>query len=397
MTAVPTRPVYLDHCATTPVDERVFEAMRPYFLEAFGNAASTSHGFGHAAAAAVLRARNQVASLLGVDVDDRTGAREIVFTSGATEANNLAIKGAVEANAEKGRHVVTQATEHKATLDTCAYLAERRGGDVTVLPVDRYGWVSAADVAAAIRPDTVLVSIMWANNETGTLMPIREIGAACRARGVLFHSDATQAVGKVPIDLSADPVDLLSLSAHKFYGPKGVGALFVRRRDPRARVAPQMHGGGHERGFRSGTLNVPGIVGLGMAAELCAAGLRDEAARTAGLRDRLEQRIAAAGGVSVNGHPTARLPFVTNLSFAGIRGDRLTGLLGDVAVSAGSACTSASLEASHVLRAMGVDPQLAAQSVRLSVGRSTTLEQVEYAAGRLVRAVTELREPPADI
>ena len=395
MTAGPTRLIYLDHCATTPVDARVFEAIRPYFCEVFGNAASGSHAFGHEAAAAVLRARNQVAALIGADEDERTGAREIVFTSGATEANNLAIKGVVEAYADRGRHVVTQVTEHKAVLDACKYLAEHHGCEVTVLPVDRHGRVSAEQVAAAIRPDTVLVSIMWANNETGTLLPVREIGAACRARGVLLHTDATQAVGKVPIDLSVDPVDLLSLSAHKFYGPKGVGALFVRRKDPRARLVAQLHGGGHERGFRSGTLNVPGIVGFGAAAEVCRLEMAHEGERTAALRDQLEQQIQAAGGVSVNGDPLRRLPNVTNLSFAGIRGDRLVAALDDVAVSAGSACTSASLEASHVLRAMGVDPQLAAQSIRLSVGRSTTREQIDYVADKIVRVVADLREQPA--
>ena len=394
MTAGPNRSIYLDYCATTPVDERVFEAMRPYFCEVFGNAASGSHAYGHEAAAAVLRARNQVAALLGADRDERTGAREIVFTSGATEANNLAIKGAVEAYADKGRHVVTQVTEHKAVLDTCKYLAEHRGCEVTYLPVDRHGRVSAAQVADAIRPDTVLVSVMWANNETGALLPIREIGAVCRDRGVLLHTDATQAVGKVPIDLSVDPIDLLSLSAHKFYGPKGAGALFVRRRDPRARLVPQLHGGGHERGFRSGTLNVPGIVGLGAAAEVCRLEMAAEAARTTDLRDRLEHQIQSAGGVSVNGDPVHRLPNVTNLSFAAVRGDRLVAALDGVAVSAGSACTSASLEASHVLRAMGVDPQLAAQSVRFSVGRMTTRAQVDYVADKVVRAVTDLREQP---
>jgi cysteine desulfurase len=390
-----TRPVYLDYCATTPVDEGVFEAMRPFFCEAFGNAASTGHGFGHDAAAAVLAARNRVAALLGVEQDDRTGAREIVFTSGATEANNLAIKGAAEAYAGKGKHLVTQVTEHKAVLDTYAYLAEHRGYEVTVLPVDGLGQVSAEQVAAALRPDTVLVSIMWANNETGTVFPIRQIGAACRARGVLLHTDATQAVGKVPIDLSVDPVDLLSLSGHKFYGPKGAGALYVRKRDPRVRLVAQLHGGGHERGFRSGTLNVPGIVGLGAAAELARRTLAAEADRCAALRDRLEQAIEAAGGVSVNGDPDHRLPHVTNLSFAGIRGDKLVAALDDVAVSAGSACNSASLDASHVLRAMGVDAALARQSLRISVGRQTTEAQVDYVAAKIVRVVTDLREQQA--
>lgn len=391
-----TRPIYLDHCATTPVDERVFEAMRPFFTRAFGNPASSGHGFGREAAAAVARARNQVAALLGAERDDHAGAREVVFTAGATEANNLAIKGVAEAYADRGRHIVTQATEHKSVLDACRHMAERRGYDVTVLPVDARGQVSVGQVAAAIRPDTVLVTLMWANNETGTVLPIREVGAACRAAGVLLHTDATQAVGKVPIDWAADPVDLLSLSGHKFYGPKGAGALVVRRQDPRVRLAAQQHGGGHEWGYRSGTLNVPGIVGLGAAADLCRQLMAAEAARLADLRDRLEQDVQCAGGVGVNGDVGSRLPHVTNLSFAGVRGERLAAALGDdVAASTASACSTASDEASHVLRAMGVDPALARQSVRLSVGRSTTPEQVAYAADKLVRAVTALREEGA--
>lgn len=386
------RPIYLDHCASTPVDERVFEVMRPFFSEFFGNPSSTSHAFGQEAAAAVLRARNQVAALLGADQDPRTGAREIVFTSGATEANNLAIKGAAAACIDKGRHLITQVTEHKSVLETCQYLRDHQGCELTILPVDGLGRVSAEQVAAAIRPDTFLVSLMWANNETGTVLPIREIGDVCRSRGVLLHTDATQAVGKISIDLSRDPVDLLSLSAHKFYGPKGSGALFVRRRDPHVRLAPQLHGGGHERGFRSGTLNVPGIVGLGAAAEICRESLSAEVARTSDLRDRLELAIKQAGGVSINGDIAARLPNVCNVSFAGIRGDKLVAGLDDVALSTGSACNSAGVEASHVLRAMGIDAQLASQSIRLSVGRSTTVEQVDYVAQKIVKLATELRE-----
>jgi cysteine desulfurase len=370
----------------------VFEAMRPYFTELFGNPASAGHVFGNDAAAAVLRARNQVAALIGVEQDERTGAREIICTSGATESNNLAIKGVVEAYADKGRHIITQVTEHRAVLETCKYMAEQHGCDVTFLEVDRRGQIAPEQLAAAIRPDTVLVSLMWANNETGTILPMRELGAVCRARGVLFHSDATQAVGKIPIDLSIDPVDLLSLSAHKFYGPKGTGALFVRKRNPHVRLIPQLHGGGHERGLRSGTLNVPGIVGLGAAAEICRTSLATEAARYAVLRDRLEHAIQTAGGVSVNGDVEHRLPTVTSLSFAGIRGDKLVAALDDIAVSTGSACKSASLEASHVLRAMGVDAALAQQSVRMSVGRSTTVEQVDYVTEKIVRVVTDLRE-----
>lgn len=391
------RSIYLDYCATTPVDERVFEVMRPYFTEIFGNAASTGHDFGQAAAAAVLKARNQVAALLGAEQDERQGAREIVFTSGATEANNLAIKGAIEAAPEGRRHIITQVTEHKAVLDTCRYLAEMRGCTLTILPVDEHGQVTPEQVDEAIRPDTAIVSLMWANNETGTVLPIREIGKVCRERGVLLHTDATQAVGKIAIDLSRDPVDLLSLSAHKFYGPKGAGALFVRKRNPHVRLVSQMHGGGHERGFRSGTLNVPGIVGLGAAAEICRTSFATDTARWTKLRDRLEQGIEMAGGVSINGDPENRLPHVTNLSFAGISGEKLVGALGGIALSAGSACNSASVEASHVLRAMGVSPELARQSLRLSVGRRTTDEDVAYVVDRIVNVVTELREQPAPV
>jgi cysteine desulfurase len=390
------RQVYLDYCATTPVDDRVFEVMRPYFTEVFGNAASTGHDFGLLATGAVTQARNQVAALLGVEQDERTGAREIVFTSGATEANNLAIKGAFEALAPSKKHIITQVTEHKAVLDTCRYLAESRGAEVTILPVDRHGQVLPEQVAEAIRPDTALVSIMWANNETGTILPIREIGRVCRERGVLLHTDATQAVGKIAIDLSRDPVDLLSLSAHKFYGPKGAGALFVRKRNPHVRLVAQLHGGGHERGFRSGTLNVPGIVGLGAAAEICRTSLADESRHLTDLRDRLEQAMEMAGGVSINGDVRSRLPHVTNLSFAGISGEKLVASLGGIALSAGSACNSASVEASHVLRAMNV-PELARQSLRLSVGRRTTIEDVNYVAEKIVRIVTELREVPVAI
>ena len=362
-------PIYLDHSATTPMDPRVFEAMRPYFTETFGNPASKSHAFGWAAERAVNRARNLVAALIGVEQDEQTGAREVLFTAGATESNNLAIKGAADAYRDKGRHLVTQVTEHKSVLDTCKRL-RRDGWEVTVVGVDRLGRVSPHDVARAIRPDTVLASVMWANNETGTVQPIREIGRVCRERGVVFHTDATQAVGKVPIEVHADFVDLLSLTGHKMYGPKGTGALFVRRKNPRVRLTALLDGGGHERGFRSGTLNVPGI---------------------AALRDRLESGICRLDGVTVNGDPAGRLPFVTNLSFAGVDGSQLLRGLDDVAVSSGSACTSASLEASYVLRAMGTPDDLAYNSVRYSVGRFTTEEQVDYAVQKTASVVRRLR------
>jgi len=373
------------------MDERVFEAMRPYFIAVFGNPASSSHAFGREAAAAVLKARNQLAALIGADQDDRTGAREIVFTSGATEANNLAIKGVLGSYRDKGRHIITQATEHKSVLQTCQQLAQEGSCELTVLPVDRGGKVDPAEVAAAIRPDTVLVSLMWANNETGVVLPVGQIGAVCRERGVLFHTDATQAAGKLAIDVGRDPVDLLSLSGHKFYGPKGNGALFVRRRDPRVRLSPLFHGGGHERGFRSGTLNVPGIVGLGMAADLCRMQLDADIRHLAMLRDRLEEALCAVGGVQVNGDPAARLPHVTNLSFSDVDGVALVAGLDDIAFSYGSACNSASIEASHVLRAMGVPPALASQSLRLSVGRQTTVDEVNYAAEKIRHVVAALR------
>jgi len=388
------RPIYLDYNATTPVDPRVFEAMRPYFTQVFGNAASTNHSFGWAAQEAVARARNQVAALLNVEQDQRQGAREIIFTSGATESDNLAIKGVCASYRDKGRHIITQATEHKAVLDTCQRLAPE-GFEITWLPVDRTGRVSAQQVADAIRPDTVLVSIMYANNETGTIQPVREIGAVCKSRGVFFHTDATQAVGKIPIDVEADGIDLLSLSAHKFYGPKGCGALFVRRRGPRVRLAPLLDGGGHERGYRSGTLNVPGVVGLGMACEIARAEMSDESARLSCLRDRLESALVSRlDRVFVNGDARHRLPQVTNLSFAGADGSSILRALHDIAVSSGSACTSATLQASHVLRAMGVSDELAFNSIRFSLGRFTTEREVDYAIDRVTRIVRALRNDP---
>lgn len=387
-------PIYMDYSATTPVDPRAFAAMRPYFTELFGNAASATHSFGHAAQDAVLRARNQVAALLNVEQDERQGAREIVFTSGATEANNLAIKGVAATYRDKGRHVITQATEHKAVMESCQRLAAE-GFEITWLPVDRAGRVNVEELAAAVRPDTVLVSIMYANNETGTIQPIREIGQVCKEREVFFHTDATQAVGKVPLDVQVDGIDLLSLSAHKFYGPKGTGALFVRRKGPRVRLMPLLDGGGHERGYRSGTLNVPGIVGLGTACEVARQNMAEESKRLSGMRDGFESRVLTAlDRVQVNGDRAHRLPHVSNLSFAGADGSSVLRALDDVALSSGSACTSASLQASHVLRAMGVADEMAHNSIRFSLGRLTTQEEVDYVARRLIGAVASCRGGP---
>jgi cysteine desulfurase len=379
-------PVYLDHNATTPVDPRVFEAMRPYFCDTYGNAASRSHAFGHAAAKAVDSAREQVATLIGAV------PAEIVFTSGATESNNLAIKGAAENYAKKGRHIITQATEHKAVLDPCLKL-QSSGFEVTVLGVDSTGRIRLEELAAAIRPDTILVSIMYANNETGTLQPIREIGHICQERGILFHSDATQAVGHLPVNADDDAIDLLSLSAHKFYGPKGVGALYLRRRGKRAVVTSQLDGGGHERGFRSGTLNVPGIVGLGVACHLAHVEMPEELARVQRLRDRLEHGILARNRyVSINGSTDNRLPHTSNMSFAYAEGESIMLAMPEVAVSSGSACTSANLEPSYVLAAMGLNAAHAHSSIRFGVGRFTTEQQIDYVVERITANLTRLRE-----
>ncbi|KPK78946.1 MAG: cysteine desulfurase IscS [Phycisphaerae bacterium SM23_33] len=379
-------PVYLDNNATTPVDPRVLEAMLPYLREHFGNAASRSHSFGWTAEAGVEKARRQVAELIHAD------PREIIFTSGATESDNLAIKGAAEMHREQGNHIVTCQTEHKAVLDTCEYLA-RHGFEVTFLKPDSDGLVAPEQVADAVTDRTILITLMTANNEIGTIHPIAEIAAAARRKGALFHTDATQAVGKIPIDVQAMGVDLLSLSAHKIYGPKGIGALYVRRRQPRVRLAIQMHGGGHERGLRSGTLNVPGIVGLGAAAEICGREMPEESRRLTGLRDRLHRGITEAlDEVTLNGHPTRRLPNTVNLSFAYVEGESLMMKLSDVAVSSGSACTSASLEPSFVLKALGVGDDLAHGSIRFSLGRFNAAEEIEYAIQKVVAAVRQLRE-----
>jgi cysteine desulfurase len=379
--------IYLDNNATTQLDPRVLDAMMPFLTAKYGNAASRSHRYGWDAEEAVEKAREQVAGLLGAS------AKEIVFTSGATESDNLAIKGTVEMLAEKGRHVITCATEHKAVIDTCKYLEHKGLADVTFLTPDKYGRVSVEQVTAALRDDTILITLMAANNEIGTLHPIAEIGAVAKAKGIWFHSDATQAVGKIPFDVDEQQVDMASLSAHKIYGPKGVGALYVRRRNPRVRLAPIIHGGGHERGMRSGTLNVPGIVGLGEACRLCKLDFEQSMQRVQVLRDRLEQRIRKdLDHVELNGDPKWRLPSTVNLSFAYVEGESLIMGVPDVAVSSGSACTSASLEPSYVLRALGVGDELAHSSIRFSIGRFTTEQDVDEAADEIIKTVKRLRD-----
>jgi len=375
----------MDHHSTTPVDPRVLEAMLPYFTERFGNAASKSHSFGWKAEEAVEEARDQVARLVGAT------AREIVWTSGATESDNLAVKGVARFHAARGRHLVTTAIEHKAVLDSMAALA-REGFEVTVLPVSGEGIVDPEAVRVAMRPDTLLVSVMHANNEVGTVQPIEEIGRITREKGVLFHTDAVQSLGRIPFDVESTNADLVSLSAHKMYGPKGVGALYVRRR-PRARLVAQIDGGGHERGYRSGTLNVPGIVGFGKAAALAREEMPAEAPRILALRERLRKTILAGlDRVVVNGSLTRRLPGNLNLSFEHVEGEALMIAMKDVAVSSGSACTSASLEPSYVLRAMGVADDMAHASIRFGLGRFNTEEEVDHAARLVVEKATRLRE-----
>jgi cysteine desulfurase len=379
-------PIYLDYHATTPCDPRVVEAMGPYFTTLFGNAASVSHRFGWDAAAAVDRSREQVASLVGAE------PKEIVFTSGATESNNLALKGALPHLRRRGNHVVTSGTEHKSVLDPLKRLA-REGWELSVVPPDPDGLVSAEAVEQALTDRTVLVSVIAANNEIGTLNPVEKIGRCCHERGILFHTDATQAVGKVPLDVRSDSIDLLSLSAHKVYGPKGVGALYVRRRDPQVRLTPLFDGGGHERGFRSGTLPVPLVVGLGEASAIAARERDEEAARLLGLRERLHAGIGArVPAIHLNGHPTVRLPGNLNLSFEYVDGEALMMAMRDVAVSSGSACTSAEPEPSHVLLAMGLDEDLARASLRFGLGRFTTAEEIDFAIDAVAEAVGRLRE-----
>lgn len=381
----PKLPIYMDNHATTPVDPRVLEEMLPYFTEKFGNAASRNHSFGWTAEAAVDLAREQVAALLGAD------PKEVVFTSGATESNNLAVKGTAYFHREKGKHIVTSMIEHKAVLDSCRAL-EREGFEVTYVQPEPDGTVSAKTVEAALRPDTVLVSIMLANNEIGTVNELKDIGALTRARGIYFHTDAVQGAGKIPFDVNECNVDLASISAHKLYGPKGVGALYVRRK-PRVRIQPLMDGGGHERGFRSGTLNVPGIVGMGAAAHLARTEMAQESARLLALRERLHTRITQRlDHVHLNGHATRRVPGNLNVSFAFVEGESLLMALKDVAVSSGSACTSASLEPSYVLRALGVGDELAHSSIRFGLGRFNTAEEVDFVADLVVAKVQKLRE-----
>ena len=382
---MPSLPIYLDNNATTRPDPRVVEAMLPYLSEHYGNAASRAHAFGWAAEEAVATARRQVASLINAD------PREIVWTSGATESDNLALKGVAEKYGDKGRHVVTVQTEHKAVLDAAKHL-EQSGWEVTYLPVDRQGLVSVDDLRNSLTDRTVLVSVMMGNNEIGTLQPITDIGMLCRERGVLFHTDATQCVGHVPMDVQALPVDLMSLTAHKMHGPKGVGALYVRRRSPRVRLTAQMDGGGHELGMRSGTLNVPGIVGFGKACEICQNELSEEQPYLARLRDRLIEGVCdAVPGVSLNGHPTERLPHNASLSFEGIEGDALLTSLPEVALSTGSACSSESLSPSYVLKALGLSDAEAYASLRFGVSRFTTIEEIDYVVVRLAEAAARLR------
>lgn len=378
-------PIYLDNNSTTRCDPRVVEAMLPFFTEDYGNAASRTHAFGWKAEAAVDEARSQIAQIIGAD------AKEIVFTSGATESDNLAIKGVAGMYGHKGKHIITAVTEHKAVLDVCKRL-EREGFEITWLPVDSYGRVSADQVGAAIKNETILVSIMTANNEAGTLQPVAEIGRICKERGVIFHTDAAQAVGKIPVNIDAIQADLVSISAHKIYGPKGVGALYVRRRNPHVRLTPIIDGGGHERGMRSGTLPVPNIVGFGTACSICSNEMQRDAEHARRLCDKLRvslmQRLPE---VELNGHPDERLPGNLNLSFDFIRGDALMMALKNIAISSGSACTSANVEPSYVLRAMGISEDLAHGSLRFGVGRFNTEEEIDYVAAEVVVQVERLR------
>jgi cysteine desulfurase len=379
-------PIYMDNHATTPVDPRVLEAMLPYFTEKFGNAASRSHAFGWESEAAVDLAREQVAKLIHA-----ASPGEIVFTSGATESDNLALKGVAEAYKEKGNHIITCVTEHKAVLDSCKIL-QSHGLKVTYLPVGRDGMIDLAELRQAITDKTILISLMAANNEIGVIHPVGEIGRIAREKGILFHSDATQAVGKIPIHVGEMGIDLLSLTAHKVYGPKGAGALYVRASDPKVKLAPSIHGGGHERGMRSGTLNVHGIVGLGVACAIAQKEMTAESERLVALRERLKNGILAElDEVYINGHATERLPGNMNMSFAYVEGESLLMALKEIAVSTGSACTSASLEPSYVLRAMGIPDELAHTSIRFGLGRFNNEEEVDFTARRVVEEVKRLR------
>ena len=379
-------PIYMDNHATSPLDPRVLEAMMPYFTAKFGNAASRNHAFGWEAEQAVETSREQIAKLIGAN------AKEVIFTSGATESNNLAIKGIAEMYRERGNHIITQVTEHKAVLDTCKRL-EKYGYRVTYLPVKADGLIDLEDLKRAIDDKTILVTIMAANNEIGVLQPIREIGKICHEKGVLFHTDAVQAVGKVPVNVINDHIDVLSLSGHKIYGPKGVGALYVRRRNPRVQIAAQIDGGGHERGMRSGTLNVPGVVGLGKACEIASSEMDTEAAYLRGLRDRLKVELESnLDYIHVNGSMEHRLPGNLNMSFVYVEGESLLMGINDVAVSSGSACTSATLEPSYVLKALGLGDDVAHSSIRFGLGRFNTQAEVDYVGAKVIDIVKKLRE-----
>jgi cysteine desulfurase len=379
-------PIYLDHNATTPCDPRVVEAMVPYFTQSFGNAASRNHPFGWQAEEAVDYAREQVAKLIGAD------PKEIIFTSGATEGDNLAIKGVFEMYASKGNHIITCNIEHKAVLDTCRHL-EKEGAEVTYLNVKPNGLIDLEELEAAIKPTTILIAIMYANNEIGTVMPMREISAIARKHGVLVFTDGVQAVGKIPVDVNKDGIDIMAFTAHKMYGPKGVGALYVRRKNPRVKVTAQIDGGGHERGMRSGTLNVPGIVGFGKACEICMNEMESDAARISKLRDKLENALLQVEESYLNGDKEHRLPHVTNISFKYVEGEGLMmGFNKNIALSSGSACTSASLEPSYVLKALGLGDDLAHSSLRFGLGRYTTEDQIDYTIEHVTNTVNKLRE-----
>ena len=378
-------PIYLDNNSTTPMDPRVLEAMLPFFNENFGNAASRNHSFGWNAEKAVDDAREQVANLIG------STSKEIIFTSGATEANNLAIKGVYEMYGSQGNHMITVTTEHKAVLDACKK-AEKSGAEVTYLSPNEDGLINLDELEAAITDKTILITIMYGNNEIGVIQDIKAISAIAKKKGILFHTDATQAVGKIPVDVLADGIDLMSFTAHKMYGPKGVGALYVRRKNPRVKVTSQMDGGGHERGIRSGTLNVPGIVGFGKACELCQHEMDSEAVRLSAMRDKLEKELLTIEEAYVNGNPAHRLPHVANISFKFVEGEGLMMGTKDIAVSSGSACTSASLEPSYVLKSLGLDDELAHSSLRFGLGRFTTEEEVDFAIDHVKTAVNKLRE-----
>jgi cysteine desulfurase len=379
-------PIYLDHNATTPMDPRVLEAMLPYFVENFGNAASRNHSFGWHAEEAVDYAREQIAQLIGAD------PKEIIFTSGATEGDNLGIKGVYEMYASKGNHIITCTTEHKAVLDTCKHL-EKLGAEVTYLEVQPDGLIDLKQLEAAMKPTTILVAIMYANNEIGVIQPVKEIGAIAKKHGALFFTDAVQSVGKIPVDVIADGIDIMAFTAHKMYGPKGVGALYVRRKNPRVKVTAQVDGGGHERGMRSGTLNVPGIVGFGKACELARLEMASDTERISKLRDKLENALKVIDETYVNGNPAHRLPHVSNISFKYVEGEGLMmGFNKDIALSSGSACTSASLEPSYVLKALGLGDDLAHSSLRFGLGRYTTEEQIDFTIKAVTDTVLKLRE-----